>query len=196
MNLFDRFVQRYGRLPTEFDPDYLEMLRMTKYRILSRPDVTQANCANCGGYREDGRKYVDFGLNIEFHGAVFLCTLCLDDIARNAGLYRALEVRILQLETQLQTQKGAELSAQELQGAMLKIFDEVKQHLDTNLPASGNPNFPGSNSSVDSDKEPSKSGTDPTKSGTDKSKSGTVKSPPVSGSKNLSSLADLIDKDD
>lgn len=91
MNNLDKFVSRYGRLPTEVDPDYLEMLRMSKYRLLDVPDVSPGKCGNCGASKNDGRKYVDIGLHIDWYGAMYLCGHCIKDIANEAGLFRELE---------------------------------------------------------------------------------------------------------
>src|SRR5688500_3188971 len=81
----EKFHNKYGRLPTENDPDYLEMLKMSKFRILSKPDSSPGKCASCGGFKEDGRKYVDFGLYVDWYGTVLLCSLCAKEMAEVLG---------------------------------------------------------------------------------------------------------------
>ena len=90
-SLLERFVNRYGRLPTEVDPDYLEMLNMSKYRRLAVPDFAPGKCANCGSSRTNDREYLDFGLQVDWYGTVYLCSLCIADMAKTLGLYAAME---------------------------------------------------------------------------------------------------------
>lgn len=193
MNLFDRFVQRYGRLPTERDPDYLEMLRMSKYRILPIPDVGPAfKCANCGAAKNDGRGYVDFGLQVDWYGVVYLCTECLKDIAGKAGLFRALELRIIQLEEEIKKRQYVNLSVESFRETVLRTFEEVRERF-VDLHSTGDDSSPGNNDSVDSSSnESGKSGTDSTESGTTKSEQPTSKSSTVSGRKDVPQLADLL----
>ena len=126
-----RFVQKYGRLPTERDPDYLELLRMSKYRILSVPDFKPGKCANCGSAKSDGRNYVDFGLEVDWYGTVFLCGECLRDIAINTGMFKAYEVKILQLEEQLAARTQQSVEVEDLESAPLKTWEEVKTYFDS-----------------------------------------------------------------
>lgn len=192
MNLFDRFVQKYGRLPTERDPDYLEMLRMSKYRILAVPDVNPAKCANCGSAKCDGRNYVDFGLQVDWYGVVYLCTECLKDIAGKAGLFRGLELRILQLEEEVKNRTVDRLTLKNFEATVLRTFEEVRERF-VDLHSTGDDSGPGNNDSVDSSADESgKSGTDSTEPGTTKSEQPTSKSSTVSGRKDVLELADLL----
>lgn len=183
-SLVDRFIHKYGRLPTERDPDYLEMLRMSKYRILDRPDVNPAKCANCGSTRVDGRKYVDFGLQVDWYGVVFLCSLCLGDIALNAGILKAFEVRILQLEQIIASKESSDVKAEELQATFLSTYEGVKKYFD-NLSSSGNGVPSDSDTSTSSDEaspEPR----------VNKTEQRATKPSASARSKDISSLASLI----
>lgn len=183
MNLVDRFIHKYSRLPTEIDPDYLEMLRMSKYRILAVPDVSPGKCANCGASKNDGRRYVDFGLHVEFYGAVMLCGECLKDIARTMGLFEDLED---QLKASLeQTQRAVDLqkSGEILLHKMLQVNKEFENFV--NLHSLGNDSSINSSASVGSNETASKSTIDETKSRV-------TKSNPVSGRKDVPRLADLL----
>jgi hypothetical protein len=192
VSLVDRFVLKYNRLPTERDPDYLEMLRMSKYRILTRPDVgPNAKCANCGSSREDERLYVDFGLQIDWYGPVYLCTICLRDIAYNAKLFRALEIHILKLEEEIAELKLQRVSAKELKETVLKTYEEVRSYFD-NLSATGNDPASGSRANVGTRKESSSSITGKSDSGAVKPESGITESAAKSGPENIPSLKNLL----
>lgn len=188
MNLFDRFVQRYGRLPTERDPDYLEMLRMSKYRILPIPDVGPAfKCANCGAAKNDGRGYVDFGLQVDWYGVVYLCTECLRDIAEKAGLFRALELKILQLEEEQKRHSEVKLSIESFQAAVLRTFEEVKENF-VGVHSTGDYSEPSIDDNLDFSSNKS------SEPGLTKSKQGAVESPTIAGRKDVPKLADLLEQ--
>jgi hypothetical protein len=192
VNLFDRFVQKHGRLPTEYDPDYLEMLRMSKYRILPVPDVNPAKCANCGSCKNDGRGYVDFGLQVDWYGVVYLCTECLRDIAEKAGLFRALELKIVQLEEEVKHRAVDKLTLKNFEATVLRTFEEVRERF-VDLHSTGDDIGTSNNASVDSPQdESSKSGTDSTEPGTETANSGTTKQTSGSGRKDVLELADLL----
>lgn len=183
--MLDRFVAKFGRLPTEYDPDYLEMLAMSKYRILAIPDVKPHKCANCGSTKIDDRKYVDFGLEVDWYGAVMLCTHCLKDIANTAGLFTKLEMKILDLEL-----KNKDIQQLQEQGARLhenvaKLGEEFKNYY-VSLYSLGDDPSPDNSSNMESDPPAVEQSTDITESATTKSSAS-------SGRKNISKLAELLE---
>jgi hypothetical protein len=181
----DAFIQRYGRLPTEVDPDYLEMLRMSKYRIKEYPDIKMAKCANCGSCKDDGRKYVDFGLDVDWYGIVWLCGLCIHDIADAMGLFKGLRDKALQLE--LETRRYVELLANgpALQEQLEDYVNRLKEYYDS-LFAVGNGLSPNGTRHLSVDET---SEVEPTVDGTEQ---GTTESSDGSGSKNIRRLTDLL----
>lgn len=188
----DAFIKRYNRLPTEIDPDYLEMLRMSKYRILERPDVNPAKCANCGGFKDDGRLYIDFGLQVDWYGAVFLCGHCLSEISIKMGLHRALEVKILQLEEKIEELKGAQISADDLRSTVLSTYEEVKSYFD-NLPATGASGNSNRLADVGLNKTATESVPDISGAGPTKPEPRAPKSNSSPGRSNIPKLADLLE---
>lgn len=190
--IVQRFIQKYGRLPTEFDRDYLEMLRMTKYRILDAPDFKPAKCANCGTSKRDGRQYIDFGLEVDWFGIVYICGLCLEDITKAMGLFNKYIGEIERLRTEVIGVRQQVATGSKLNDDFLRTFREVQNYF-TNLPAAGDDIE--SNSSDILDVESSAANEqrlDEIKSAADAAKRRPAKSTSGSGSKNVPSLADLL----
>jgi hypothetical protein len=185
------FIHKYSRLPTERDPDYLEMLRMSKYRVLAVPDASPGKCANCGASKNDERQYIDIGQHIDFYGAIFLCTLCLKDMAQTAGLFREYDNNMINLASendklQMKLEQGVALPDN-----LVKAWEEFKEyyasvHLTSVVP----PDDPITDPvSVE---ESGKSGTDKAESGIEGSNPKSVKSTSSSRRANVPSLADLL----
>lgn len=192
MDLVDRFIHKYGRLPTEFDPDYLEMLRMSKYRIVAVPDFKPGKCANCGSSKNDGREYIDFGLEVDWYGIVFICGTCLIDVANHMGLFNQLRDQLSRVTDSLLNVEKKNFQGVDLRDSFLKIFKEVQDYF-AQLPAIRDVPVVDSNDNVD---KPAAIETEPTiatiKSAADAAKSGTTKSATGSRPKNLPSLAELL----
>jgi hypothetical protein len=190
-SLQDRFTQKYGRVPTEFDRDYLEMLRMSKYRIVDVPDFKPANCANCGSTKNDGRKYIDFGLELDWHGIVFLCGECLFDIATAMGLFVQLQQKVQELQDSILKINTDHQRGIQLRDEFLKVFEEVQNYF-TSLPAVGDGTTTNPDLKLVVNETASKSGTGADKSATDGTKPRAIKSTTSSGPKNIPSLAELL----
>jgi hypothetical protein len=187
--IFDAFVQKYGRLPTEFDPDYLEMLRMSKYRILDVPDVAPAKCANCGSTKSDGRKYVDFGLQVDWYGVVYLCGLCLGEIARKMGLFSQVEQALADsLVYGVDKIKGLQEQGVNLHDTVVKTFKEFEEFY-AGLYSFGMDRNPNDPSGIGTSEAAAN------KSGITEPKSRTSKSTSSSGSQDVRSLTDLLNVD-
>src|SRR5690349_12145496 len=166
--VFERFVHKYSRLPTEFDPDYLEMLRMSKYRILAVHDLKPGKCANCRASKDDGRQYIDFGLEVDWYGIVYLCGLCLKDIAEKMHLFVEIENRITQLENRIKSFSTLQDQGTELQDVVLKSFEGVKEYFDS-LRSLRDDSFTGSDPGMGAGKESNESVPNSTKSRVTKS---------------------------
>jgi hypothetical protein len=184
--VIEAFVLKYSRLPTERDPDYLEMLRMSKYRVLAVPDFSPGNCANCGASKNDGRKYVDFGLQIEWYGTVYLCGDCLHDISDTMGLFEKQNEKVLHLEERLATMEEIHSRGEALHELVNRTHEEFEKYYapdvsiisdgpDISSPASVEPDSPAAD-----------------ELGTNETKSGVVKPASSPRSKNVRSLTDLL----
>lgn len=192
-DVFDKFVQMYGRLPTEVDPDYLELLRMSKYRIVDVPDVKPFKCGNCGSAKNDGRKYIDVGLDIDWYGTFFLDSLCLKDIAKEMGLFTEYEQIIEKLTGTNEDVDFLRERGISLEGTILRTFEEVKEYFaDIHFTGSSPPPDISPDVVVDESSEnPSESPTQRT----DKPEPRTIKPDSSTRSTNLRSLADLLQED-
>lgn len=184
MNVFDRFVTKYGRLPTEYDPDYLEMLQMSKYRILAVPDLKPGKCANCGSAKQD-RNYVDFGLLVDWYGVVYLCSHCIADIARESGVFEELRTQMLKLVNKNEMKTSLQAQGEALHETVVRTFKEFEEFY-VNLHSLRDDIPADSGAVVVNDKDPS-NGSD-----SGRSESGTAESTSGSGRSNLRSLAELL----
>lgn len=186
MHPYDIFIKIYGRLPTERDPRYLELVRMTKYRITDIPDTQPGKCSNCGGFSRDGRKYVDIGVEVEFYGILMFCSLCVADIARTLGLFKAHEIKILQLEEEVSRLKTQSIDAEELKNTVLQTYEKVKSVFDN---SSGTPDVTATDATSVESVEQNVTESDRK---IDTAKSRLTQSPTKSGSKNLPSLTEFL----
>lgn len=194
--LFQYFVQKYGRLPTEVDPDWLELLRMSKYRILAVPDVQPGKCANCGSTKQDGRKYIDVGLHIEWYGALFFCSLCMHELAKALGLFEKQDRELLELREKLAARNFLELQSSRLEETILHTFEEVKTYFN-DVRADGGSTPVDRTSNVESDKTAAdESGITKETSGGDSlskdTESGTTESDSIPRRENFPKLTDLL----
>jgi hypothetical protein len=185
---FEKFVLKYSRLPTEFDPEYLELLHMGKFRILDVPDVSPGKCSNCGSSKNDGRKYIDIGLHIEWYGAFYLCGLCLNELAEAMGLYADLRAHLFELQRDSKTVGALQEQGERLHETVISVFREFEEFY-ANLPT------PSVDSDSDSNSSESSVGDEKSslEQGHIETESGIVKSPTSSGSKNVRSTTKRVD---
>jgi hypothetical protein len=192
LKVFDMFVQKYSRLPTENDPDYLEMLKMSKYQISDVPMFKPARCANCGSSKNDGRRYVDFGLEVDWYGTVFLCGFCLADVAKAMGLFDKLNDRIKELEEKHLDFESLKNQGANLHETVMQGIKELESHYASiHSVELGSDNYTPSDLDV-----PSVDETPPSEPATVTAKPRAAKSTPSSGSKNIRSLAELLNEPD
>lgn len=64
----------------------LDQQGSNKVQITASPMVAPNQCCNCGfSGQQEGRFYIDFGIDIEFYGTVLLCTECFAETAGRIG---------------------------------------------------------------------------------------------------------------
>lgn len=71
----------------------MQGLENSRIQVMDTPLSAPGTCAICGvpGPCEDGRKFVDFGLLLEFYGVVYFCTECISPVALAAGYVSSVE---------------------------------------------------------------------------------------------------------
>ena len=158
---------------------------MSKYRILDMPNSQPGKCANCGASKVDGRKYIDFGLEVEWYGTVHICSLCLIDIAGAAGLFEELENKLLQIELANSAYEELRDQGVELHGTVVQTFKEFEEYY-ARLHSLRVADNPDSDSNLDSVE------TESNNSSISESESGTTQSNSSTRRTDIPSLADLL----
>lgn len=64
----------------------------SRFKILDAPYATPGKCAVCGYAAsgnetepDDKRQYIDFGLDIDYYGVVYICTTCIHELTHQLG---------------------------------------------------------------------------------------------------------------
>ena len=72
-------------------------LENSRIQVMDTPVAAPGTCVICGvpGPCEDGRKFVDFGLLLEFYGVVYFCTECISPVALAAGYISSVEMETI-----------------------------------------------------------------------------------------------------
>jgi hypothetical protein len=189
--LIDRFVRTYSRLPTENDPDYLEMLNMSKYQVSDVPMFKPGKCGNCGSSKNDGRQYVDFGLEIDFYGTLFLCGICVGDVARTMGLFDNLKWELKLAYENLQKLDDLKQEGAALHELVAGLSERLKTYYD-GISAAGNYTPSDIDLSVVSNKTATEESVEGSSSEVTGTKPRATKSTSGSGRTNLRSLTDSL----
>lgn len=157
---------------------------MSKYQISDVPMYKPHKCANCGSSKNDGRRYIDFGLEIDWLGTIFLCGFCLRDVANTMGLFDDLNAQIKELQEKDNHIEEMQVQGEHLHEVVLKTFEEVTVYYD-NLHSLGCSSTTDSGSDLVIE-EPA------VEPRVDESKPRAVKQTSSSRRQNVPSLADLL----
>lgn len=57
----------------------------SRIRILDAPQLAPGVCSICGSSRNDDRKYVDLGIDVDYVGTMYFCTFCLVELVNALG---------------------------------------------------------------------------------------------------------------
>lgn len=188
MITIEEFHEKYGRLPTEVDKDWLREVFVSKFQQLELPIMAPGKCGACRSNKRDGRIYLDFGVDVE-DGVLYLCSRCIKEAARAVGLISS-EPRLaddLQMNKLLNNVSTGITEVLGLVQALKLELEGVRGGLDRTDSSAGivNDDEPDSNVSDDSeDKSDDDSG--------DEDESGTTEQDSVPRRSDLPSLTDLL----
>lgn len=84
----------------------------SRFAVLDTPIAVPGCCHICGSVGDGKRKFVDFGLNVEFVGVIYFCTLCLAECLAIIGFIRPEEYKAV-LEAHASTSEELEESQDE-----------------------------------------------------------------------------------
>ncbi len=56
-----------------------------RFNVTNAPHALPSKCVVCGSWGGDGRKFVDFGMDIDFYGAIYFCSVCLTECCNKLG---------------------------------------------------------------------------------------------------------------
>lgn len=91
----------------------------SRIKILDRPILAPGSCCLCGSAGGDGRKFIDFGKQLDWYGAVYFCSECIREASEACGFipvasfeklhdeYRRLQIRFDQMAIELKSVKDA-----------------------------------------------------------------------------------------
>lgn len=167
---------------------------MSKYRTMSVPDQQPGKCANCGASKPDGRSYVDFGLLIPWYGTVFLCSTCLEDIARNVGLFDEIQKKLAFANKQASEIQELITQGKALEKGLNEGYEGVKEYFNR-LCAFGNESSSDFRVGLESNKESNKQAAGEGNSASNEAKQRTAKSTSGSRPKDILSLAERLQLD-
>lgn len=160
---------------------------MSKYRILAIPDFKPGKCANCGSSKNDGRQYIDFGLEVDWFGTVYLCGHCLQNIAESMGLFKTIQTQLIESELKNKSIDDLKQRGEELYTNLIKTireFEEFYATLHSIIDSSGSD---GSDRVVTSETT--------TESRTDEAEPRTSEQTSSTRRTDIPSLADLLNSD-
>lgn len=70
----------------------------SRVSILDAPVMNPGTCAICGTSRNDDRKYIDLGLDVDFIGVIYFCTFCIQELVNRIGCAMPDQVKVLEDE--------------------------------------------------------------------------------------------------
>lgn len=63
----------------------LELSPQSRFTVHNNPDVAPGKCAVCSSVGGDDRQFIDFGMQLDWYGAVYFCTFCVRELAAAGG---------------------------------------------------------------------------------------------------------------
>ena len=96
----------------------------SRIRIINAPILNPGTCAICGTSRTDDRKYIDFGLDVDFVGVMYFCTFCFHELIRALGCL--LPEEWTQLQEELDAARQTIIDIQRDKAAVDHVVDTLR----------------------------------------------------------------------
>lgn len=93
----------------------------SRIQILERPVAAPGKCIVCNAVDNDGgRKFIDFGEQIDWYGAVYFCTFCINELATVCGWASSLSLEnaLRRIEELKETLGAANKNSRSLKDAL------------------------------------------------------------------------------
>lgn len=114
----------------------------SRINVLDNPVLAPGVCCLCGCAGDGERKFIDFGKQLDWYGAVYFCTVCIIEVAEASGFipvanfdklhsdYRKLGVEIDQLKAKYEPYEKAINSVVESRASMPHLdFDNLRSRI-------------------------------------------------------------------
>ena len=83
-----------------------------KYQTMEHPGALPGCCFKCRADATNRKWFVDIGLQIDFHGAAYICNMCLYEMAHTVGWITPPEHEMLEIEVQTLLEENDSLRSQ------------------------------------------------------------------------------------
>lgn len=94
--------------------------------IIDLPVALPHKCASCGcSTNHDGRKYLDFGISIDFYGVLYICSQCIVPLMNSHGWLSPDQSQELK-----EANAKLQLEALELRGKCVSYGNALKHFID------------------------------------------------------------------
>ena len=117
----------------------------SRLKVLDTPVLAPGICFLCGSAGDDKRKFIDFGKQIEWYGAVYVCTFCIVEVAEAAEF-----IPVANFDTLHTEYRELRVQYDQLKAKYAPFEEAIKNVLDSPDPGFGMVLHP-SNSGVHSD---------------------------------------------
>ena len=57
----------------------------SRFSVHINANSAPGKCCACGSAGDDGRQFIDFGMQLDWYGAVYFCTFCVTELCAAAG---------------------------------------------------------------------------------------------------------------
>lgn len=97
----------------------------SRIRILDTPILAPGVCCICGAGRNDDRKYIDLGIDVDYIGVMYFCTFCMTELANTLGCLMPEQAQ--QLRDELDSARQTIINFQQEKAAVHGAVDAIRR---------------------------------------------------------------------